>query len=395
VSDTRTNYADLWRAAGRKLGLVAILTVFVVLRVTSASAELESERPSVAKVPSQSGAHWVWVNDMNFFGISDGKSMLLNADSGKMLGLLNTGYFAGKLMLPSHRKEVYAVETYFSRGSRGTRSDFLVVYDPTSLSPIAEIEIPAKKATGIPMPSYNGLTDDDRFALVYNNTPAQSVSVIDVKERRFAGEIETPGCGLVFPSGDRRFRMLCSNGGMLTVELDDRGGLKEKFRSDPFFDPDDPVTEKAVRWGDRWIFVSFDGYAYPVDAGGREPKFESRWSLFSDSEREATWKIGGVQHLAVNDATGTLFSLVHQGGADTHKDGGVDVWVYDLERKTQTRKITLKNFSTSIQVTPDSSPLLFGAMILGPILDVYDATTGQHQRAIEGAAVTPTILQAH
>ena len=105
--------------------------------------------------------------------------------------------------------------------------------------------------------------------------------------------------------------------------------------------------------------------------------------------------MGGVQHLAIHEESGTLYSLVHVGGVDSHKDGGVDIWVYDLATRKRIRKITLANFTTSIQVTQDDEPLLFGAMIVSTTLDVYDARSGEHLRAIEEAGNNPTFLQVH
>ena len=374
---------------------LGVISIGIAISPNSVVASgLGPERASVASLPAKAGAHWVWVNDLVLSGVADGKSKLIDADSGKMLGLLNTGFLFGTLTLPSHQREIYATETYFARGTRGKRTDVLTIYDPSTLSPIDEIEIPSKKASGIPMSSYYGITDDDRFALVYNFTPAQSVSVIDLKNRSLASEIETAGCALVFPSGARRFQMICANGQMLTVELGESGKLKRMLRSEPFFDPlTDPVTEKAVRFGDTWLFVSFDGYIYPVNVAEEQPRFDEKWSLFSREERAASWKIGGVQHLAIHRNSGILFTLVHEGGPDSHKDGGMDVWLYDVKRKQQTKKIGLENLATSIQVTQDDSPLLFSVMFASSTLDVYEAWTGNHLRAIEEVGTTPTILQ--
>jgi methylamine dehydrogenase heavy chain len=146
-----------------------------------------------------------------------------------------------------------------------------------------------------------------------------SLSLVDVQERRFVSEVSTPGCSLVFAAGPRRFFMLCANGAALTVTLDD-AGQATVARTEPFFDPQkDPLTEKAVRRGNEWLFVSFDGMVQPVDVSGTELRMGERWSLVDDADRTAGWRIGGGQHLAVHGASGRLFALVHQGGPDTHK----------------------------------------------------------------------------
>src|SRR5439155_1570647 len=96
----------------------------------------------------------------------------------------------------------------------------------------------------------------------------------------------------------------------LPEPLYSRGG-----RGEPFFDPQkDPVTEKAVRRGNEWLFVSFEGVVHPVDMSGETPRFGETWSLVDDAGRRASWRIGGAQHLAVHAASGRLYALMHQGG---------------------------------------------------------------------------------
>jgi methylamine dehydrogenase heavy chain len=147
--------------------------------------------------------------------------------------------------------------------------------------------------------------------------------------------------------------MLCGNGALLLVSLDENGHELGKLRSEPFFDPErDPVTEKAVRWGDRWLFVSFEGEVHPVDLSGAEPRFEPTWSLFSAADREDSWRIGGTRHLAVHQASGRLYSLVHQGGPDTHKEAGSEIWVYDLASHDRLQRIEVASAGVTFMGVP-------------------------------------------
>ena len=91
--------------------------------------------------------------------------------------------------------------------------------------------------------------------------------------------------------------------------------------------------------------------------------------------------------------SGRLYSLMHQGGDDTHKDPGQDVWVYDLQTRRQVQKIKLKNLSTSIQVSKDDKPLMFSIFIASPSLDIYDAKGGEYLRTVDEIGFTPTIMQ--
>src|SRR5262249_10797323 len=156
-----------------------------------------------------------------------------------------------------------------------------------------------------------------------NVTPAQSLSVVDVKARRFTGEVPTPGCALVYAAGTRRFLMLCADGAALVVTVNEDGTPAGVERTARFFDPQkDPVTEKAVLRGGEGLFVSFDGIVHPAALARGTARFGEPWPLFTDADRRASWRIGGGQHLALHARTGRLYSLVHQGGPDTHKEPG-------------------------------------------------------------------------
>lgn len=372
--------------------IFVLLWIILLPGLCQAEVKPEGMPPSVI-LPAEPNPHWVWINDIVFHHMADGKAYLVDGDSGDFLGMLSTGVGFIGLVLPSDYSQIYSPETYFSRGTRGVRTDVITFYDPRELKPTAEVIIPPKRFGAMPTHNYSTITDDDRFLIVYNFTPAQSVSVIDLKEQRLVGETETAGCALTMPIGDRSFMMMCGNGGLLTVTMNEKGEVTDKQRSKPFFDPNaDPVTEKAVRWNDTWIFVTFDGYVYPVEVSSGQPVPGERWSLFSDAERKENWKPGGIQHLAVHSASDKLYSLVHQGQKDSHKDPGQDVWVYDLKSGKQLQKIKLDNLSTSIQVSKDNEPLMFSIFIGNPQLDIYDARSGKFLRSVGELGFTPTIM---
>jgi methylamine dehydrogenase heavy chain len=351
---------------------------------------------TIVTLPAEYQPHWVWVNDIAFGHVTDGRAYLVDADSGRFLGTLSTGGFFMKLELPSTVREIYAAATFYPRVNRGERTDVVTIFDPQTLSPVDEIVIPPKRQTGIATLAHSALTDEQRFMLVYNMTPAQSVSVVDMRERKFSEEIATPGCALVYPTGNRQFQMLCGDGSLLMVNLNEDGTEAGRARSKPFFDPRrDPVTEKGVRLNDQWLFVSFDGLVHAVDVAGERPQFLPAWSLLSDEDRNESWRIGGLQHLAVHEKRGLLYSLMHQGGIDTHKEPGKEVWVYDVHTRERIRRIKLKGVATSIQVTQDDEPLLLTAFIGIPKLSVYDPDSGERLRTIGQLGSTIAILQTN
>src|SRR5262245_50096009 len=345
-----------------------------------------------ATLPSPS-PHWVWVNDFVFPHMTDGQAMLVDGDSGKFLGMLSTGYGFTRINIPRDGKVIWSPETYFSRGTRGDRTDVVTLYDAATLKATGEIAMPPKRASNMPMLSNSEFTDDERFFLIYNFNPAQSVTVIDTRSRKFVGEIETAGCALVYVTGPRSFFSICADGSLLDVRLDDAGKAASARRTPRMFDVNtDPVTEKGVRVGNSWTFVSFGGTFYQVNITANGLTSGGRWDGVSAADRQQNWRPGGLQQLAVHAGLNRLYSIMHQGPVETHKDPGMEVWVYDLARKARTQRISLKNLASSIQVTRDSKPLLFAAFIGSTTTDVYDAQSGNHLRSIENVGTTPTLL---
>jgi len=361
--------------------------------MTAARAEIQPELATVATLPAP-GPHWVWVTDISYPNFVPGKAHLIDANRGAFLGMITMGYGLSPLGLPKHRREFYTVETHYDRTVRGNRHDIVGVYSPDTLDLVHEIEIPRKRLSAVPMLSFVGLTDDDRFLLIYNFTPAQTVSIVDLEKRRFVAELDTAGCGLVLPAGDRRFLMLCSNGKLSDVTFSEAGELVKKSTTDPVFDRQTEfLTEKAVRFGDRWLFVTNHGEIQPVDIGADAVTIGSRWPLFSAEELAEGWRIGGQQHLAVHGKDGHLYAAVHQGGRDSHKDPGSHVYVYDIEQRARVASVALERAASSIQLTQDDSPLLMTTNAYPAIVDVYDARSGKFLREIGDAAISPMTLQ--
>lgn len=376
--------------------LQPLLTLATLFWTLTSQADVKVDPLIGSDLPAQSGAHWVWVNDIVFHHMADGKAFLLDGDSGRMLGMLSTGFGFNGVVLPANKSMILSPETYFSRGTRGQRTDVVTLYDSRKLSPMGEIVIPPKRAGTMPMVQNAAITDDDRFLLIYNFTPAQSVSVVDVSSRKLVGEIDTAGCALVYPVGPRAFFSLCGDGAALLVTLDDTGKVANKQRSAKLFDPQgDAVTEKAVRDGKTWLFASFAGDILPVEYAGGSVRAGTRWTLTSAAERKEKWLPGGMQHLAIHTGSRRLFSLMHQGGPDSHKDPGTEIWVYDLGSKRRTQRIALQGPATSITVSKDSKPLLFSIFIGAQKVDVLDAQTGKLLRSIPEIGFTPSTLVAY
>ncbi len=386
------------------------LIVALLVVATAAAEDVPPDDVGRSLTLPERTDHWVWLDEPLFR-----HAMLFDGDSGEVLGTVDQlGSLTGRHPHVSRQRgETYVMETFYARGHRGERRDFITIYDSRTLQVIGEVEIPPRTADVGHGLWLGAVLDDERFFVVFNQEPANSVSVVDLESRRFVGEITTAGCALVYPAGPRRFGMLCGNGTALLVELDEEGREKRQATSEPFFDVvTDPVTEKGVRDGDRWLFASFEGYLHAVDFSGDTPKPEAPWSLFTDAQRADDWRVGGLQHIALHRPTGRLFSVVHQGGKGTHKDAGSEIWVYDLKRRERIqvieppsllgvflRRITgidpdswsawlLETLipspgAHSVVVTRDEKPLLFVRHRETGAAGVFDARSGEFLRYLE------------
>jgi methylamine dehydrogenase heavy chain len=349
------------------------LLALVLFLAAVAKADLPIETVGqVETLPEPFSRSWFWASDPVLERVS-----LVDFSENRVLGSIDGGWGITVPLFPLHNsREFYVPESYYSRGSRGVRTDLVTVYDSRTLSPTAEITIPAKRAQNA-LPSANAtLTDDEQFIAVFNMNPAQSVSIIDVGKRRFVEEIPTPGCSLTYAAGERRFMMICGDGALLFITLNEDGSLLDKQRTAPFFDPlKDPLTEKGVRAGASWYFVSFEGFLYSVnvdqDVNNAAAMFPKSWSLLDDDERAAQWRIGGRQLLAIHDATRTAYVLMHQGDTDTHKTGGTHLWKFDLDthRKLGEHELVSPGFTFS------GVPTEFGTDWVWPFNRLYDVLT--------------------
>ncbi len=272
-------------------------------------------------------------------------SSLVDVMDNKFLGIagVSGGGMGSSFTFSADNRFMFTVESFYSRGNRGQRTDTVTIFDTSTLAPVDEIIVPPKRALMGSIDGATALSDENRFLAVFNLTPATSLSVVDIERREFVGEISTPGCSLVYPAGERRYLMLCADGGVLSVTLDEDGGELSKTRTAGYFDPEgDPITEAGVRYGDQWLFVSFGGVVHPLDVSGATLQFEDSWSLLTDEDRAENWRIAGKQHLVIHQATSRLYSLVRQSEEPLDDPGdmdGTEIWVYDLESRQRVQRL--------------------------------------------------------
>jgi methylamine dehydrogenase heavy chain len=331
----------------------------------------------VEKLPAKYPTSWAFLN------YAGDRIELRNvgSDSREVKGQLQARD-STTLLISDKRPEIYTADTVWSRGVRGTRTDFITIYDAQTLDVTGEIVLPGtKRALITAMEGMFAFTDDQRLALVFNFTPAASVTVVDLVKRQPLGEIEIPGCMLIYPSGQRGFSTLCSSGTLLNIRLDAGGAVAGRNESKPFNHLDsDPLFTASTALGGVRYFPSLHGRIQPIDMKGDDVQVLPDWPLVSADEKAANWRPSGWQVIASDDKK-LLYVLMQADAQEgTHKDPATEVWVFNPAMKTRVRRIRLVRPGSSIALTHGADQLML--VHAGTRLDVYDPQGGALLRSM-------------
>jgi len=332
-----------------------------------------------------------------FMMVGSDAGYIFDGADGEMQGLISHSAFTTAIVTQPERKEAYFVDSFYSRGVRGERSDVLTIVNLRDLTPVAEVALPPK-AAALRIRGHIGLLDDQRHVVVFNMTPAQSVSVVDVVERRFAGEISTAGCGIIMPAGPRGFLMLCGDGTLQHLRLDERGLEAGRARSKAFFDVEkDPVFDRVVHAGGDWILVTHDGLVRQVGLDGERIRVGEAWSMLNDEDRKdgndrEQWRPGGEQPFTMHRGSSLLYSLMHKGKVDTQDAPGKEIWVYDTNRRKRVGRLELPVEAIGILASQEKVPRLYVLDKDGK-LHIYDGHRLKLERTIEKPGPARALLQ--
>lgn len=374
-----------------------IAVVFFAMFAVAVRGELKPEPiPSVETLPADYPDTWIFAHDANFYSLIAGKVVIIDiaAQTREVKGMIDAAQMA-TFAESSAEPVLYVGETFYTRNTRGKRTDAITLYDKTTLQIIDEIILPnTNRGQVVTNKNAMQLIDGDRFLLVYGFTPAQSIIVVDTKKREVVEEVSIAGCAMAYPTGKRGFMSLCSNGSLLAVQLDEHGQELTRTHLDSFFDIDqDPLFDKAVYGDGIAYFVSYLGEVQPIDVSGPQPKLLPKWSLVTQAEASEQWRPGGWQISAV-DQLGRLYVIMHAKGYDgSHKFGGESIWVFDTKTQEKISEMSLEANAFSIEVTASKKPLLAVTNTeMG--LDVY-SVQGEFQRSINVSdSAMPIILHA-
>jgi len=382
--------------------IAVTLAVGVALAQGPAAAPEKDDLDPGAKLPiaeshvtaklSATSPRRLFVLDTAFPAAEAGKTYVIDGTTGKVEGIFNQGYWSNFAIAPDG-SAIYSADTYFEKHTRGKRQDFLVVRDAQTLDVLDDILLPNGRLLIVTKKYDFGVTPDGRYGLSYNLAPRTSVSVVDLKSRQYVGEIDIPGCGLIFPQSPNQFTTLCSNGSVETATFDEK--LKTSIeRVNKVFDAEkDPVFEHSGwdKRGRMLYLVSYSGTVIPLDLTGNAAKKSATWSLTTDSERRAGWKPGGWQVSHFHAPSKHLYVLMHRGHEWTHKDAGTEVWVFDVQGQKLLQKIKMNKPTLGIAVSQDDAPLLY-TIADGAELITYSSSTGKVLNRLENVGFSPQIL---
>ena len=360
------------------------------------AAPLPAEHLTVTTMPPDS-AHRIYVLDEAFYNEIDSRIDVFDGDTYRRLGQIDAGFNPGFNLSPDGKTSVVGT-TYYARGSRGARTDVVEFTDNSTLKVTHEIVLPPKRA--MTMPTYFNLafSADSHFLYVSYITPAASFGVLDPVKNSVIDEIDTAGCVLVIPSGANRVSSICESGSSAHRHVLDRFGrtkLRGRFPRCSSIPTAIRFFAQGVPMTGGYAFLSFLGDVHEVDFSGAQPSIRKPWSLLGAADKAAHWRPGGMQVGAIHRQLNKLFVPMHQGGEGTHKDGGTEIWVFDMTTQQRVSRWPLAAQKLegvlAIQVSQDDAPLLFAATGHSD-LAVFDARTGQLRHVEKQMGQTPWLI---
>jgi len=350
-----------------------------------------AESHTTAKL-APTDARRLFVLDTAFPAAEAAKTYILDGSTGALQGMFNQAYWPNFAVSPDGT-ELYAVDTYWEKHTRGKRSDYIVVRDAQTLEVKEDIPLPAGRLL-IVSKKYNfDVTPDGRYGLTYNLAPTTAVTVTDLKARRSVGSIGIPGCGLIFAQAPNRFSSLCADGSISTVTFDESANASIKRAERVFDAKNDPAFEHSA-WDkkDQMLYlITYQGEVVPVSLAAEQAAPRDQWSLTSVAERAAGWRPGGWQVSHFHASHRSLYVLMHQGRLWTHKNSGSEVWEFDARNGRRLLRIKLREPAQSVAVSQDDDPLVY-VIADSERIYAYRAATGKFVYRTDPLGFTPQLL---
>src|ERR1700691_302297 len=358
----------------------------------AADAKPQLAESHVTATLSPTNPRRLFVLDTAFPAAEAARTYVLDGASGQIEGMFNQAYWPNFAVSPDG-SELYAVDSYWEKHTRGKRSDYIVVRDAQTLDVKGDIPLPAGRLL-IVSKKYNfDVTPDGRYGLTYNLAPSTAVTVTDLKARKPVGSIPIPGCGLIFAQAPNRFSSLCADGSIATVTFDESANASIRRAERVFDAKNDPAFEHSA-WDkkDQMLYlITYQGEVVPVSLAAEQALPRDRWSLTSQAERTAGWRPGGWQVSHFHASHRHLYVLMHQGRPWTHKDSGTEVWEFDATNGKRLLRIRLREPAQSVAVSQDDDPLVY-VIADSERIYAYRSATGKFLYRTDPLGFTPQLL---
>lgn len=337
-------------------------------------------------------ARRLFVLDTAFPAAEAARTYVLDGSTGAIEGMFNQAYWPNFAVSPDG-SELYAVDSYWEKHTRGKRSDYLVVRDAQTLEVKEDVPLPQGRLL-IVSKKYNfDVTPDGAYGLTYNLAPSTAVTVTDLRARKTVGYIPVPGCGLIFAQAPQRFSTLCADGSLATVSFDSAAQATTRRAEHVFDAKADPAFEHSG-WDKKaqmLYLVTYRGDVVPVNLSGDLAVAGQRWPLATDAERAAGWRPGGWQVSHMHYADHRLYVLMHRGRQWTHKESGTEVWGFDTATGRRIARIALKEPAQSVALSQDDDPLVY-TITDSQRIAAYRAASGKLVYTTAPLGFTPQLL---
>ena len=356
------------------------------------SAKLQLAESHVTATLTPTHARRLYVLDTAFPAAQAAKTYILDGATGAIEGMFNQAYWPNFAVSPDGA-ELYAVDSYWEKHTRGKRSDYVVVRDARTLEVKEDIPLPAGRFLVVSKKYNFDVTPDGHYGLTYNLAPQTAVTVTDLKARKSVGSIAIPGCGLIFAQAPNRFSTLCADGAVETVTFDAAAKGSIRRAAKVFDASNDPAFEHSAwdKRGQMLYLVTYHGDVVPVSLAADVAAPAAKWALTTPAERTQGWLPGGWQVSHFHSASHRLFVLMHQGRYWTHKNSGTEVWVFDATTGNRVSRIRLPEPAQSVAVSQDADPLLY---VIADSERIYgfEAATGKQLYKTDPLGFTPQLL---